>query len=139
MSNAFVGTVCLDNVSDSDDLPNMNQVGPDHIRAIPGNSRTPRPQLGQTKLLCAYFSCDLQMFDIKSFRKALVIKICNHLKKKLRGTPSKIGLFGNFCIKKDFCQKALFFRGIPLIFFKWLRIFITNAFPNDLISNICIS
>ena len=36
MSNAFVGTVCLDNVSDSDDLPNMNQVGPDHIRAILG-------------------------------------------------------------------------------------------------------
>ena len=58
------------------------------------------------------------MFGIKSFVKALGIKIRNHLKKKLRGPPSKIGLFGKFCVKKkDFCQKALFLRGFPLIFF----------------------
>ena len=59
------------------------------------------------------------MFGIKSFVKALGIIIRNHFFFKLRGPPSKIGVFGKFYVKKiDFCQKPLFLRGVPLIFFK---------------------
>ena len=76
------------------------------------------------------------MFDIKSFGKALVIKIRNHLKKKLRGPPSKSFFWQILHKKKDFCKKALFLRGVPLIFFKWLQIFIANALPNDLVPKI---
>ena len=80
------------------------------------------------------------MNGIKSFGRALVIKICNHFFFKLRGPPSKIEVFGKFCIKKRFLQKSPIFQGDPLnFFFKWLQRFIANALPNDLLPKICKS
>ena len=68
------------------------------------------------KFLYAHFSSNFQIFGTKSFGRALAIKICNHFF-LIKGTPLKNRVFWQILHNFFLCQKALFFRGIPLIFF----------------------